>query len=109
MPGKVFASVPTYNGRAVVLVAKSAEIDAGASPLDEVEVSVTDADVIATSAIYAQVSMSAAPTGKDADDVPMDTYVCWADPMGATGSFTVRLRSLDGQIHDRYVIDYLIA
>lgn len=106
MSGKQFGSVPTYNGRAVVLIAKQAEIDAGATPLDEVEVVVSDTDITAASHVFASVSFDT-PTGKDADDVPMDTYVVLA--YEAAGQVTMRLRSLDGPVHDKYLINYLIA
>jgi hypothetical protein len=108
MAGRQSANVSSFNGRSTVLVAKEIEIDVGAQPLDEFETTISDTDVLAGSNIFVAMNW-AAPTGKDADDVPMDTYVLAADPQGVAGSFTLRLRSLDGMLHDRYLINYLIA
>jgi hypothetical protein len=82
------------------------EVDVGATPIEQADVTVVDPGVTTASAIFATMSWEA-PTGKDADDVPMDTYVI---NVGAgDGEITIRLRSLDGLLYDKYKINYLVG
>lgn len=89
------------------LVATQVEIDVGTTPVPEYDAVVTDAAASATSKVFATVSWDA-PTGKDADDVSMDTYTVNAD--AGAGSITFRVSALDGNLLEgTYKIDYLIA
>lgn len=100
--------MPVYAPTAAATVAATqVEVDAGATPVDEIEVTITDAAVTTSSKIFVSVSMDT-PTSKDSDDVSMDAYVAIV-VAEAAGSFIVRFRSLDGPVHDRYLLNYLIA
>jgi hypothetical protein len=88
------------------VTATQVEIDVGATPVGEAEVTVTNGAVTTASKIFAAVSTDA-PTGKDADDAPMDFYIVQAE--AAAGEIIFRLYSPTGLLHDRYLIDYLIG
>lgn len=106
-------SLPSFNGQPVVLDndprlvrVREVEIDVGDIPVDEYEAQVLDDTVTLTSKIFAVMSWDT-PTGKDADDVPMDTYVINCG--GGVGQLSVRITSIDGRLHDSYRINYIVG
>jgi hypothetical protein len=82
------------------------EVDFGTTPLAEQTFIITDARVTAGSVIIPRVSGST-PTGKDADEVAMDTYALFVFP--GTGQFNLTIRGLEGYLADKFKIDYLIG
>lgn len=97
--GTLWASMST-------LTATQVEIDVGTTPVPDFDAVVTDAAASTGSKVFATVSWDA-PTGKDADDVSMDTYVVNAD--AGAGSITFRIAAHEGWLEGTYKIDYLIA
>lgn len=89
-----------------LVVVRQVEIDVGDIPVDEYEALVFDNAVTLTSKLFATMSWDA-PTGKEADDVPMDSYVI--NVGGGSGQLTLRLRSLDGMLHDTYRVNYIVG
>lgn len=106
-------SRPSFNGQPVVLdddprlvSVRQVEINVGDVPIDSYEALVLDPDVTLTSRLFAVMSWDT-PTGKDPDDVPMDTYVI--NVGGGVGQLTLRILSLDGMLHDTYRVNYIVG
>jgi hypothetical protein len=85
---------------------KQTEIDFGATPLNENTFTVVDAGVSALSQLIAQIAFEQ-PTGKDLDEVELETFEVKCTP--AAGSFNVLVRSLEGRVQDKYKLNYLIG
>lgn len=92
-------------GGTPTLTAKRVEVDCGPIPVREATWTINDAQATATSAVMAHIS-AAAPTGKDADEVGMDSFHLYAQAAGGQIIFT--LKGLEGMIADRFAIDYLV-
>lgn len=83
-----------------------AEIDVGATPVSEAQLTVTDAGVSAASRIIGGIAYEA-PTGKDLDEIEMDALDILFLP--GTGNFDVRIKGLEGYIADKFKIWYTFA
>lgn len=79
----------------------SVVIDVGALPAAEVRLALPCVGCVATSNTVAWVS-GAAPPGKDADEVEMDTFRVSLVP--GIDSVILVLRGLEGYIHDKFVV-----
>lgn len=80
------------------------EVNFGSSPPTRYKTfTVTDAGVAASSKVFVLQSGNA-PTGKQADENEMDPIVCNAQP--ASGSFTLRCKSLDGPVVNKFKFFY---
>ncbi len=85
---------------------KQTEIDFGITPVSEASFIITDADVIVTSQLMGNVAYEA-PTGKDLDELEMDTIDLKFAP--GAGQFTLYARGLDGYVADKFKINYLVG
>ena len=86
---------------------KQTEIDFGATPVAEGTFTITDASVLVTSQLLAQVAWEA-PTGKDLDEIEMDDLSIRCKP--AAGSFDMFIRAVDGSyLADKFKVNYLIG
>lgn len=85
---------------------KQTEIDFGATPVSEASFTVTDSEVSAGSQLIGFVAYEA-PTGKDLDELEMDAIDLKFAP--GSGEFTVYARGMDGDIADKFKINYLIG
>ena len=85
---------------------KQTEIDFGTTPVADSSFTITDADVAATDQIVAQVAYEA-PTGKDLDEIEMDTLSlrCGA----GAGQFTLFATGMDGYVADKFKINYIVG
>lgn len=106
-------SLPSFAGLPVVLdndprliLVRQVEVDVGPIPVDEFEIDIVDTDVKNSSKLFATMSWDT-PTGKESDDVPMDSYVINVN--GVRNRVTLRLRSLDGLLHDTYRVNYIVG
>lgn len=85
---------------------KQTEVDFGSTPVAEAEFVVVDVDVTPASQIMGDVAYEA-PTGKDLDELEMDGLDLKFAP--GSGQFTLYARGLDGPVHDKFKINYLIG
>lgn len=88
------------------IVSKQAEIDCGPIPVSTVTVTVNDPAIKTSSKLIARVSTDT-PTGKDDDELEMDTFDVQAKAQN--GSVKLTLKGLEGYIADKFKIDYFIA
>lgn len=98
--------VDTHSGGGGGALLKLAEINVGAQAVYEATVTVMDADVSASSTLLSAIS-GATPTGKDADEVGMDSFVLLAT--AGAGQVTFYIRGLEGYIHDTFKVAYQIG
>jgi len=85
---------------------KETEIDFGAVPVAEGSFTVVDLSVTASSKIIGNVAY-VAPTGKDLDELEMDTLDLKFAP--GTGQFTIYAACLTGHVADKFKINYLVG
>ena len=85
---------------------KQVEIDFGALPVSEASFVITDASVTPSSHIVGEVAYQA-PTGKDLDEVEMDSLDLKFGP--GTGQFLLYAIGLDGYIADKFKINYIVG
>ena len=86
---------------------KQTEVDFGVIPVADGTFTITDASVLVTSQLLAQVSYEA-PTGKDVDEIEMDDLQIRCQP--AAGSFNMYIKSADGSyLADKFKINYLVG
>ncbi len=85
---------------------KQTEIDFGATPVSEASFIITDASVLVTSQLIGNVAYEA-PTGKELDELEMDSLDLKFAP--GAGQFTLYVRGLDGYIADKFKINYLVG
>jgi hypothetical protein len=85
---------------------KQTEIDFGPMPVSEAEFTVTDVDVTASSQIMGSVAYEA-PTGKDLDELEMDALDLKFAP--GSGTLTIRAKGMDGYVHDKFKLNYLVG
>lgn len=85
---------------------KQTEIDFGTTPVSEASFIITDADVSAGSQLIGNVAYEA-PTEKDLDELDMDRLDLKFAP--GSGQFTLYVSGLDGYLHDKFKINYLIG
>lgn len=82
------------------------EVDFGTTPVDSKVFTITDAAVTTASKIIAEVAYDA-PTGKDLDEIEMDTILV-SPGQAAAGSFQVFVRTTDGSyLADKFKINYV--
>jgi hypothetical protein len=84
-------------------VATEVEIDVGATPVSSAVVSVVDAAITTDSTIIGGVAYKQ-PTGKDLDELSMDSFDLKFEPLN--GTINVHIKGLEGSIHDRFIIWY---
>lgn len=94
---------PAGSGSATI---KQTEIDFGTVPVAEMSFTVLDADVTPTSQLIGGVAYEA-PTGKDLDELEMDGLDLKFGP--GAGQLTVYARGLDGYVHDKFKLNYIIG
>lgn len=83
------------------------EVDFGATPVAEAIFVITDATMTAAKKIIATISY-AAPTGKDQDEIEMDSFDIKA--VAGTGNFTLYMKTTDGSyLADKFKINYMSA
>lgn len=87
-------------------ISRRVQVDCGSVAIAELVTTITDVDVDVDSVLIAQVS-DRTPTGKDADEVEMDEFHLLLLP--GAGEFELRLRGLEGDLHGKFWIDYLIG
>ena len=85
---------------------KQTEVDFGAMPVPEATFIVADVDVTPSSNIIGSVAFEA-PTGKDLDELEMDSLDLKFAP--GSGQLTINARGLDGLVADKFKIKYLVA
>lgn len=85
---------------------KQTEVDFGTTPVSEASFTITDADVAAGSQIVGTVAYEA-PTGKDLDELDMDSFDLKFAP--GAGQFTVYVTCLTGYVADKIKLNYLIG
>ncbi len=96
-------ATPTGAGGADV---KQTEIDFGATPIGEALFIITDTSVSTSSQIIGSVAYEA-PTGKELDELEMDTIALKFAP--GTGQFTIYAKGLEGYLADKFKINYLVG
>lgn len=95
------------NGPATATVSGTeVELDFGATATRTLTATVTDAGVSATSKVLMTTSGNA-PTGRNADEVTMESFVFSIAP--AAGSFNVTINSLLGPVTGKYKFFYVIG
>lgn len=95
--------VGSGNGNAVQ---KLVEIDLGPLPIYETTINIIDPEIMATNSVAVSMS-NEIPTGKDPDEVSMDSYALYA--FAKNGSFDLYIRGLEGYISDTFKIIYSIG
>lgn len=110
-------NIKTINGSSVLgagdLVVSGAaaisqtEVDFGSTPVEEALFTIADAAATATSKIIGSIAY-AAPTGKDLDELEMDSLELTFGPKGV-GEFYIYARGADGYVADKFKINYQIA
>jgi hypothetical protein len=85
---------------------KQTEIDFGTTPVSEASFLITDVDVSAVSQLIGWLAYEA-PTGKDLDELEMDTIDLKFAP--GVGEFTLYAKPLDGYVADKFKVNYLIG
>ncbi len=85
---------------------KQVEVDFGVVPKSEASFVVVDADVSAGSHIIGNVAYEA-PTGKDLDELEMDSIELKFAP--GAGQLTIYVVGLLGYLHDKFKINYLVG
>lgn len=93
--------LPGVNG-----ISRRVQVDCGPIAIGELVTTITDVDVDVDSVLIAQVS-DRTPDGKDDDEVEMDEFHLLLLP--GAGEFELRLRGLEGDLHGKFWIDYLIG
>ncbi len=87
---------------------KQTEIDFGSTPINSKIFTITEASATATSKILVSVAYDA-PTGKELDELEMDTLYVTAGNASA-GQFDLIVSAIDGSyLHDKFKINYLIT
>lgn len=84
-----------------------AEIDFGTSPVQDGTFTITDTNVSSTSNIMCQVKAVSPSDGRSVDEVVAEVLDLQALP--ASGSFQLRVESLQGSITGKFVISYVIT
>ncbi len=83
------------------------EVDFGSTPVGEIAAfTITDASVTGASIIMVCLS-GAAPTGKDQDELEMDSFHMWALP--GSGEFSLYMRPLEGYVADKFKVNYIVG
>ncbi len=82
------------------------EVDMGALPIVSKTFTVIDLNCTPSSVIVGNVSGDT-PTGKMDDEVEMDSYALLFK--AGSGQFDVTLRGLEGYLHDKFKINYVIG
>lgn len=100
------ALTPTNISAFVKLVPiRTTEIDFGATPVGDTSFTIVDADVTANSHLLGWLAYEA-PTGKDLDELEMDTIDLKFGP--GVGQFTLFAKPLDGDVADKFKVNYLV-
>lgn len=98
----------TIPGGAATITATRVEVDFGSTPVAEQIFTIADGSVTATSKII-PVLAYAAPTGKDLDELEMDSLHIVAGNC-SVGQFDMYVKSNDGSyLEGKFKIDYLVA
>lgn len=85
---------------------RQVEIDFGAIPVSEASFTIVDAGVTPSSVVVGSVAQ-VAPTGKDLDELEMDTLGL---RFGAgNGQFIIFANGLSGYVADKFIINYNIG
>jgi hypothetical protein len=79
------------------------EIDVGATPVSQASISVIDAGITTSTRILGGVAYKK-PTGKDLDELDMDSFDVKFESL--TGTFNVKIKGLEGSISDKFIIWY---
>jgi hypothetical protein len=82
------------------------ELDLGTTPVHEATVNTVDATVNTASKIIWSMS-GIAPTGKDEDEIGMDSYTII--PIPRAGSIDWYVRGQEGYIHDKFKLEYVVG
>lgn len=85
---------------------KQTEVDFGTTPVAEQSFTITDADVSASSQLIGWIAYEA-PTGKDLDEMEMDAIDVKLGP--GVGQFTAYIKGLEGYLHDKFKLNYLVG
>lgn len=97
---------PTATQWKAVTLAKQTEVDFGTTPVEDATFTVADDQVKTTSHIDCWLSGDA-PTGKDADEIGLDALLIAATPASA-GNISIYVRGLEGYVHDKFKLDYVV-
>jgi predicted RecA/RadA family phage recombinase len=82
------------------------EIDFGTTPVESATFTIADAQVSSASNVTAWIAGDA-PTGKDADEIGMDDIFLSASASG--GNITLFVRGLEGYLHDKFKVNYMVG
>lgn len=87
-------------------IAKQTEIDFGSLPISEARFMVVDNDVNIASHVTGSIAYEA-PTGKDLDEVEMDQIdIIFGS---GVGQLSIYARGMEGYLHDKFKVNYLIG
>ncbi len=86
--------------------AKQTEVDFGPSGVSENTFVIIDSSVTPNSILTGTVAYTA-PTGKDLDEVDMDRFALNFGP--GNGQFTLHMTTLDGDVSDKFKINYVVG
>jgi hypothetical protein len=100
------AGAPGAPGAGGSVTATQVEIDVGATPVDDATVNTVDAAITTSSKIIFALS-GIAPTGKDEDELGMDALMIV--PLPRAGSIDWYIRGLEGYIHDKFKLEYVVG
>lgn len=90
-----------------VLIMHQAEIDLGATPVADASIAISDASITSGAKITPVLAYEA-PTGKDIDEIGMDALLLTAG-QASPGQFILYVRGLEGYIHDKFLVNYVIG
>lgn len=83
-----------------------AEIDFGSYPVESGEFTVIDTQILPSSHITGTVAYEA-PTGKDLDELDMDSIDLKFAP--GNGTLLIKARGLEGYLHGAFKVNYMVG
>lgn len=89
-------------GRGELIV--TTEVDFGSTPIEEKSFTITDTNATTSHKVIAQIAYLA-PTGKDLDEVEMDSFTLRG--VSNAGSVTIFITCLTGLVIDKFKITYI--
>lgn len=104
--GTTFFITPVGTTRQAVPIMKQTEVDFGSTPVESASFVVVDTAVTTAMHITGQVAYEA-PTGKDLDELEMDSLECLFAP--GAGQLTIFIRGREGYIADKFKINYVLG
>ena len=100
------SAAPTWEEVEAGASVSQTEVDFGSTGVSEASFTITDAACTGTSKIILTLAGDA-PTGKDADEIEMDSFFMKATP--GSGSFDLYMRALEGDVADKFKVNYILG